>query len=167
MKATRQALIGRTITDVDFRPFAAGDGGENSRNMGKAHNPRITLDNGRAMYFVTEETEVGEYGTQVCITKPVKPEPKTKRAARGRVDILVWREHGDDDDSLAVDVFAAGDQKTITAIVAKEHGVKFGDGTPDGRGKGYKSDDYRLADGMVLTSHNGRKFRVSITEVTE
>jgi len=32
-------------------------------------NPRIVLDNGRGLYFVTEETEIGEYGTLICITK--------------------------------------------------------------------------------------------------
>ncbi len=61
MKATKCALIGRTIVDVDFRPFKSENG--------TAHAPRITLDNGRVLYFVTEETGGAEYGTFIGITK--------------------------------------------------------------------------------------------------
>lgn len=62
MKATRKHLVGRTIVAVDFGPFDDGRGGT-------VHAPRITLDNGRVVYFTTEETEVGEYGTLISVTK--------------------------------------------------------------------------------------------------
>lgn len=65
MKATRRALIGRKIVGVDFRPFDDGKGGT-------AHNPTLMLDNGRRVYFTTEETDMGEYGTLIGITP--KPE---------------------------------------------------------------------------------------------
>lgn len=61
MKANKNHLIGRTITAVDMRPFPDGRGGT-------AHDPVITLDNGRVLWFVVDETEVGEYGVCVYIS---------------------------------------------------------------------------------------------------
>lgn len=61
MKARRNHLIGRTIVAVDFGPF------DNMRG-GTAYAPRITLDNGRQLYFVSQETDTGDYGTKICIT---------------------------------------------------------------------------------------------------
>lgn len=72
MKAQRKHLIGRTIVDVAFRPFQ----GEN----GMCHDPRIELDNGRAIFFVTEETGGPEYGTSVCITNATKAKRKPTAA---------------------------------------------------------------------------------------
>lgn len=54
----KRSLVGRTITAVDYRPFSDGKGG-------MAHNPVIKLDNGREIYFLVEETEVGEYGVSI------------------------------------------------------------------------------------------------------
>lgn len=51
----RKSLIGRTITDVQMNPFPDGHGGT-------AHDPRITLDDGRELMFVTQETDTGDYG---------------------------------------------------------------------------------------------------------
>lgn len=70
MKATRKALVGRTIADVEFRPFR-GEYGQ------VCHNPAIILDNGRRLYFVTEETGATEYGTSLCLTaiKRTRKEP--------------------------------------------------------------------------------------------
>ena len=65
MKANTKHLIGRTITAVDFRPFPNGAGVT-------AHDPILTLDNGRKLYFITEETETGDYGVKICITDPPK-----------------------------------------------------------------------------------------------
>lgn len=61
----RKLLIGRTIVDVKTNPFDNGKGG-------KAHDPRIVLDNGRELAFCTEETEVGEYGIEIQILNPRK-----------------------------------------------------------------------------------------------
>jgi hypothetical protein len=61
MRATKRHLVGRRIMAVDFRPFDDGRGGT-------AHNPVLTLDNGRRVTFTTEETEVGEYGTLISIS---------------------------------------------------------------------------------------------------
>ncbi len=69
MKARKRDLIGRRIVAVDWRPFQAAP--ETFPRL-MAHFPRLMLDNGRELYFVTEETEVGEYGTRVCITEKGK-----------------------------------------------------------------------------------------------
>lgn len=61
MKATRKHLVGRTITDVSFRPFDAHPGVDRRQ----AHDPILTLDNGASVRFVTEETDGGEYGTEI------------------------------------------------------------------------------------------------------
>jgi hypothetical protein len=61
MRTNVKHLVGRKIVSVDMRPFDDGKGGV-------AHNPLLILDNGRRLFFVAEETEVGEYGVQICIT---------------------------------------------------------------------------------------------------
>ena len=66
MNARARDLIGRTIVAVDFgRAWDA-------RRKEWYHEPRITLDNGRALYFSTEETEAGIYGTRIGITSRVR-----------------------------------------------------------------------------------------------
>lgn len=60
MKANKKSLIGRTIVDVQFHPFVDGRGGT-------AHEPVLLLDNGRSVYFETEETEFSRYGTAIHI----------------------------------------------------------------------------------------------------
>jgi hypothetical protein len=66
--ATKRDLIGRKIVAVDFKPF--------DDDMGsKAHAPVLTLDNGRQVTFVVEETDTGEYGTSIQITKAEEKKP--------------------------------------------------------------------------------------------
>jgi hypothetical protein len=60
MKARANQLVGRTITQVVFYPFPDGRGGT-------AHQPVLTLDNGRRVCFHVEETDVGEYGVLITI----------------------------------------------------------------------------------------------------
>lgn len=57
----KRKVIGRRIVDVELRSFPDGRGG-------RAHAPQIILDNGRAIRFVVEETEHGEYGVQPVLT---------------------------------------------------------------------------------------------------
>jgi hypothetical protein len=60
--AKARDLVGRTITAVDFRKFQRGP------NRGWATDPVLTLDNGKQVHFVVQETEVGEYGIEVCVS---------------------------------------------------------------------------------------------------
>jgi hypothetical protein len=90
MKARREHLIGRTIVDVDFRSFVAnppedppewltGEDLERFQNSQKRYkrkivdDPVLTLDDGRRVWFVVEETETSEYGVDICVS------PKRKR----------------------------------------------------------------------------------------
>lgn len=68
MNATRRHLIGRTIVDVDMRPFRARPDGTGQ----VCHDPVLKLDNGRRVWFVAEETETGEYGVGICITNKLR-----------------------------------------------------------------------------------------------
>lgn len=63
--ATARLLVGRKIVAVDLQPFDDDRGGI-------AHNPRITLDNGAVIFFVAEETDVGDYGIWPGY-QPIKP----------------------------------------------------------------------------------------------
>ena len=58
-------VVGRRITQVDMNAFDDGRGGT-------AHAPVVYLDNGARMTFVTEETETGEYGTDILYYPPPK-----------------------------------------------------------------------------------------------
>lgn len=66
MKATKRDLIGRRIVDVQFNRFASRP--EVSGRL-DACEPRIVLDNGRTLFFITNETDIGGYGTTICISE--------------------------------------------------------------------------------------------------
>lgn len=55
--ADKRLLVGRKIVGFDLHPFDDGKGG-------KAYAPVITLDNGAAIAFDVDETEVGAYGVR-------------------------------------------------------------------------------------------------------
>jgi hypothetical protein len=62
MSARARDLIGRKIVAVDL-----GRQWDKERKVW-FHQPRLTLDNGRRVWFMTEETETGDYGTKICIS---------------------------------------------------------------------------------------------------
>lgn len=64
-------IVGKTIAKVDMRPFEAGE----PTRMGMAHDPIIIFTDGSHIWFTTEETEVGEYGTSISYA------PGKRRAA--------------------------------------------------------------------------------------
>ena len=55
-------IEGKTIAYVALRPFDDGKGGT-------AHDPVIGFTDGSKIAFVTEETEVGAYGTTIIYRK--------------------------------------------------------------------------------------------------
>ncbi len=69
MKATREqlatarALKGRRIVSVKLHPFDPSNGQE------AATDPVIMLDDGSILRFSVQETDVGEYGVELCVTK--------------------------------------------------------------------------------------------------
>jgi len=56
-------VIGRTITQLEMNPF-------DDLRGGTAHNPVFVLDNGARLRFLTEETDTGDYGTEIVYHKP-------------------------------------------------------------------------------------------------
>lgn len=89
------------------------------------------------------------------------------------IQIDTWRESGDDDDTLTVGVFGAGDDTNQLDLIAGKHNLYFGDG-PDrptddenAPSQGFSICEETIRDGDLLTSHDGRQFRVRIEEVTD
>ena len=68
MKATARDLVGRRITAVAFQPFPDGRGAN-------ATDPILTLDNGRRVWFVVQETDTGDYGVSIQISERPKKNP--------------------------------------------------------------------------------------------
>lgn len=67
-------IRGKTVESVDMRVFDDGRGCV-------AHNPMIRFTDGSFIFFVTEETESGEYGTDVVYVKATKATKATKEEA--------------------------------------------------------------------------------------
>jgi len=63
MRATKRDLVGRTITAVDWQRYW-----EPARRQWQT-DPILTLDNGRRVWFTTEENEGSEYGHAICISE--------------------------------------------------------------------------------------------------
>jgi hypothetical protein len=78
----KRRVIGRRIVDVELRAFPNGKGGQ-------TFNPQIILDNGRALRFIVEETEVGEYGVRPVLTsKTIRP--ATGKRPKPRIRKNAW-----------------------------------------------------------------------------
>lgn len=59
-------IKGKTVTSVSMTPRSDG------RAHGSVyHQPEITFSDGSSITFITEETEVGEYGTDI-VYHPVR-----------------------------------------------------------------------------------------------
>jgi hypothetical protein len=59
--------MGRRIVGVRLNKFKDGKGGW-------ATNPVLTLDNGLKVSFVVQETDVGEYGIEICTNNSTRPD---------------------------------------------------------------------------------------------
>lgn len=59
-------VVGKTIARVEMNPFNAGGQGRGTT----AHDPEIFFTDGSSIRFITEETETGEYGTEIVYRKP-------------------------------------------------------------------------------------------------
>jgi len=70
MRARKHNLVGRRIVDVEWHRFARSP--EISPKL-DGTQPVLVLDNGTRVWFVVQESEVGEYGVALCITKGARP----------------------------------------------------------------------------------------------
>lgn len=95
-----------------------------------------------------------------------------------RLQILQYREHNDDDDSLEIRLVAPGEEPLTKAelfaasryhdeaIEDEEDGPAPPEGPEDGPGAIYVTNDYFIEDGETITSQGGRTYRIHFTEVT-
>ncbi len=90
-----------------------------------------------------------------------------------RIEITTFRAYGKDDDSTITTAYRDGDPSDMKACIADELNLEVDedgdildkDGRADGEW-GYITGESELVDGQIL-EHNGRRFRINITEVTE
>lgn len=99
-----------------------------------------------------------------------------KTAPRPRIQVLTWREYGDDESTTRIDAYS-GDDKTDTwedqvkPSLLRENQIDS-DPEDENEDEGDISDiatvdsDIAIHDGDIIET-NGRKFKVTITEVTE
>lgn len=57
-------IVGKTIATVDMQPFEGYENPEIGARK-QCHDPIITFTDGSRIQFITEETEVGCYGTDI------------------------------------------------------------------------------------------------------
>ncbi len=64
-------IIGKRIVAVRLNRFNTG---RSTGNGGKAwsFDPTFVLDDGTAVSFVVDETEVGEYGIHIVVSRPAR-----------------------------------------------------------------------------------------------
>lgn len=83
-----------------------------------------------------------------------------------RIQILEWRECGDDEDSLDVRLIPDGEASIDGDSIREEYDIEPPDENEEGNGTIYINHDIEIQDGEVMTC-GYRKFRVNITEITE
>ena len=88
------------------------------------------------------------------------------------IDITAWRVLFDNEDSLEVNVFAAGDETPVTDVISAEQADNFTsaitwdyDDPGDVTHPATITNQQTIRDGEILIAHDGRQFRISITEV--
>ena len=81
-----------------------------------------------------------------------------------QIRIVQWREVGDYEDCLTVDV-AEDNDTTLEAAICEEAGIEPWDGMGDYKGLHIETD-ISLFDNEVLYTRDGRQFRLTLTEIT-
>jgi hypothetical protein len=94
-----------------------------------------------------------------------------ERMTRNAIRIVNWRRHSDDESHLQMGVFAAGDPGDVHLEIEDKIDPEYdwkqdAERAEDWERVYYVIDDVVIADADVI-EHNGRRFRVSITEVEE
>lgn len=69
-KEANALLRGKVVAGVRLRRFPAWAGRNESRKGQYATDPEIVFKDGTVLRFVTQETDIGEYGTALCIRAP-------------------------------------------------------------------------------------------------
>lgn len=98
----------------------------------------------------------------------IKPQP----LVHGRIDILQWREFGDDDDSLEINILPEdAPADLVQKDIEDTHCVTFNweddrEELPEGKSRGYIIAENSIINDEVFTSGN-RRFRVNIVEIPD
>jgi hypothetical protein len=92
---------------------------------------------------------------------------------KNRIQVINWRTHGSNESYCITGVFAANDESDLITEVrhqvdedATEEEFDQAEERMDWDHVIYVNDDFTFEDGQIL-KHNGRSFRVNITEVSE
>lgn len=84
---------------------------------------------------------------------------------KARLQIVQWRQHGDDEDSLTTRFFAKDERKGAVPEIRKDYQLNNRDGHMRCM---YINADLVFADGNVFKEYKtGRWFRINITEIAE
>ena len=67
-KALKKYVVGHKIVRVSLNRFPSLNHFGKGRDW--AFNPNIVLDNGASLWFNTQETQTGDYGTNVIVIVP-------------------------------------------------------------------------------------------------
>lgn len=89
--------------------------------------------------------------------------------SKNRIQVLQWREYGDDEDCLSILAFAGDDDRDLRDIEAEAHELVItdeNDDCPDGQGMFMVTEGVTIVDGEIF-ENNGRRFRILIEEIDE
>lgn len=85
---------------------------------------------------------------------------------KGRLEIINWRRHGDDESYCSMAVFGNDDTCSLRALIEAEHGVRM-----DAEEQGdldaayYVNDEFIMLDGAYIEAEDGKNFCISITRI--
>jgi hypothetical protein len=97
---------------------------------------------------------------RIAMASPVREEPGE---SRGRIQILNWRRHGDNESYCQIEVFAADDTFDTQSLIEAEHKVRAGaEDEGDYAATYYVNDDITLHDGDIRVTHDCRRFLVRV-----
>lgn len=135
---------------------------------GSRHEP--TLGERRATEDLIEEGFSPEEAKQLAgaLIEALRPMAEAEEPPRLMLEVIQWRELGDDEDSLSSRI-AETNAQPFGPILAEEYGLHYGEES-DAEGKGLflSTNEMTVVDGEVFTdAYSGRKFRINISEVSE
>ena len=103
-----------------------------------------------------------------ALMEALRPMATVDEPPRLMLEVIQWRKLGDDEDSLSHRI-AKTHAPPFGPILAEEYGLHYGEESDaDDKGLFLSTNEMTFVDGEVLTdAYSGRKFRISISEVTE
>jgi hypothetical protein len=97
-----------------------------------------------------------------------RPSMSNRAKTKNRIQIVNWRNHGDDESSCTIGVYSHEDLTDELLDARGKLGLKTDpdwEENDDYENGYYVNDDITIENGQIM-EHNGRKFRISIRELT-